>query len=100
MKECINRAQLIDIMVAKNPDLDPEVSRVATVSMFDMMSESLINRERIEIREFGSFHIESMKGKKGRNPKTGERLDIACRDKIKWRPGKPLRERVDTIAQS
>ncbi|MCL5409060.1 MAG: integration host factor subunit beta [Candidatus Omnitrophica bacterium] len=50
--------------------------------------ESLLRREKIEIRSFGVFYIKKFKAKKGRNMKTGEIVNIPERQKIVFKPSK------------
>jgi len=58
------------------------------------MSSALEKGERIEIRGFGSFSVRQMKAKQGRNPKTGETVQVAQRSSIHFKPGLELRNRV------
>ena len=60
-----------------------------------MMSQSLSNGERIEIRGFGSFSLHHRPARIGRNPKTGESVALPAKFVPHFKPGKELRERVD-----
>ncbi len=58
------------------------------------MSEAMISGERIEIRGFGSFVINEYKSYTGRNPKTGESIDVKPKKLPFFKVGKELKERV------
>ena len=62
--------------------------------IFAAMQQSLLNDERIEVRGFGSFEIREYEGYKGRNPKTGETIDVKPKKLPFFKVGKELRERV------
>jgi len=62
---------------------------------FDSLTETMINGERIEIRGFCSFFIKEYAGYSGRNPKTGEKVQVPGKKMPFFKPGKELRERVD-----
>jgi integration host factor subunit beta len=59
------------------------------------MSNAIAHNRRIEIRGFGSFELNYRPPHDGRNPKTGERVQISAKHVPHFRSGKELRERVD-----
>ena len=59
------------------------------------MSNSLMNGDRIEIRGFGSFALRFRKSRTGRNPKSGESVNIQNRYVPHFKPGKELKDRVN-----
>ena len=63
--------------------------------MLDHMAEALAEGERIEIRGFGSFSLHYRAPRLGRNPKTGEKVELAGKYVPHFKPGKELRERVN-----
>jgi integration host factor subunit beta len=63
--------------------------------MLDHMAEALAVGERIEIRGFGSFSLHYRAPRLGRNPKTGEKVELAGKYVPHFKPGKELRERVN-----
>jgi integration host factor subunit beta len=68
----------------------------ATVKMIlDHMSESLAQGHRIEIRGFGSFSLHYRPARVGRNPKTGEAVELSGKYVPHFKPGKELRQRVN-----
>ena len=65
-------------------------------AVFDSMKDALVSEERIEIRGFGSFSIREYQAKKGRNPRTGESVQVDEKKSVHFKAGKELRERVDS----
>ena len=61
----------------------------------DAMGEALVKGHRIEIRGFGSFTVNHRPARVGRNPRSGERVDIPEKRVPHFKPGKGLREAVD-----
>ncbi|MBN2427735.1 MAG: integration host factor subunit beta [Deltaproteobacteria bacterium] len=66
--------------------------------IFDSMAETLVQGDRIEIRGFGSFVVKDYKPYTGRNPKTGELIDVKAKKLPFFKVGKELREMVDDQA--
>ena len=60
--------------------------------LFESQSESIIRGDRIEIRGFGSWEVKETRAKKGRNPRTGERVLVPARHKVMFKVGRVLRE--------
>jgi integration host factor subunit beta len=60
-----------------------------------MMTQSLATGERIEIRGFGSFSLHYRAPRTGRNPKTGDQVQLTGKYVPHFKPGKDLREQVD-----
>jgi integration host factor subunit beta len=61
------------------------------------MTNSLVEGDRIEIRGFGSFSIKNYGSYTGRNPKTGEEVDVRAKRAIHFKVGKELREKVNSL---
>ena len=70
-------------------------AKVIVDALFDAMMESLKKGERIEIRGFGSFVVRQYGGYKGRNPKTGEIVDVPPKKLPFFKVGKELKEMVN-----
>jgi len=64
------------------------------------MGEALVKGHRIEIRGFGSFTVNHRPARVGRNPRSGERVDIPEKRVPHFKPGKGLREAVDQSPES
>lgn len=91
----MTKSELIDRIVAQQSQLSARDVEVAVKMILDHMAESLSRGERIEIRGFGSFSLHYRAPRSGRNPKTGEKVELAGKYVPHFKPGKELRERVD-----
>jgi integration host factor subunit beta len=63
--------------------------------VFDSMADSLAKGDRVEIRGFGSFKVKSYNSYQGRNPKTGEIIQVREKKLPYFKVGKEMKERVD-----
>ena len=68
--------------------------------LVDTMTRSLAKGQRIEIRGFGSFDLNHRPARIGRNPKTGDKVEVPEKYVPHFKPGKELRERVDQALQN
>ncbi len=91
----MNKAELIN-KVSEKANMTQKVAKVIVDTLFDGMMESLEKGERIEIRGFGSFVVRHYGAYKGRNPKTGEIVDVPPKRLPFFKVGKELRELVNT----
>ena len=91
----LNKAELIT-KVSEKAKVREKVAKVIVDTLFDGMRKSLEKGERIEIRGFGSFVVRNYRGYKGRNPKTGEVVDVAPKKLPFFKVGKELKEMVNT----
>ncbi|MDE3269692.1 MAG: integration host factor subunit beta [Pseudomonadota bacterium] len=62
---------------------------------FNSISDALARGERVEIRGFGAFAVRSYRAYEGRNPKTGEKIQVPPKKLPFWKTGMQLRHRVD-----
>ncbi len=68
---------------------------MAVKTMLDAITSNLVNGQRSEFRGFGSFHLSYRKPRTGRNPMTGEKVDVPAKWIPHFKAGLELRERVD-----
>ncbi len=61
---------------------------------FKAIVDTLIEQGRIELRNFGVFEVKQRKARKARNPRTGEKVDVAPKCVVTFKPGKEMEERV------
>ena len=61
---------------------------------FDAIVETLLREKRIELRNFGVFEVKRRKARKARNPRTGDKVDVAPKNVVTFKPGKEMEERV------
>ena len=81
--------------VAAKCDVEKKVSEACVGAAFALIAESLSKGEDIAISGFGSFEVSTTNARKGRNPKTGESIDIPAGKKVKFKVAKGLK---DTLA--
>ena len=91
----MNKSDLIEAVAQKLPNLTSRDVEAVVNVIFDSMSDSLRTGGRIEIRGFGSFEVRVRGARKGRNPKTGESVDLGVRKVPFFKVGKELKELVD-----
>ncbi len=91
----MTKSELIERIVSRQPQLTPKDVELAVKTLLDQMSQSLSAGERIEIRGFGSFTLHYRAPRQGRNPKTGESVDLKGKFVPHFKPGKDLREQVN-----
>ena len=66
---------------------------------FDAIIDTLVREERIELRNFGVFEVKKRAARKARNPRTGERVDVAEKYVVTFKPGKEMEERVRLLEE-
>ncbi len=90
----MTKAKLIKI-VSERMNINLKATKVIVDTFFDAMRESLERGERIEIRGFGSFAVRHYDAYKGRNPKTGEAVDVPPKKLPYFKVGKEMKEMVN-----
>jgi integration host factor subunit beta len=90
----MNKSQLIEAL-AKEENLPIKKAEEVVNTVFGDMENALIRGERVEIRGLGSFKVKRYEGYKGRNPKTGEVIEVSRKKLPFFKVGKELKERVD-----
>ena len=91
----MTKSELIEILAQKQIQLAYKDVELAVKTMIDHMGTTLANGERIEIRGFGSFSLHYRPPRVGRNPKTGDSVELAAKYVPHFKPGKEMRERVN-----
>ncbi len=91
----MTKSELIEILARKNPQVSTSDVELAVKSIIEHMSYSLSSGERIEIRGFGSFSLHFRPPRTGRNPKTGDAVELSSKYVPHFKPGKELRDRVN-----
>ncbi|MGQ9485822.1 MAG: HU family DNA-binding protein [Desulfosoma sp.] len=90
----MTKSQLIEAL-AKAEGITLKAAEVAVNVTFESMEKALMQGDRVEIRGFGSFKVKNYDGYKGRNPKTGELIEVRPKRLPFFKVGKELKERVD-----
>jgi integration host factor subunit beta len=90
----MNKLELID-MLKKEQRLSKKDAAAVVELFFETMSEALARGDRVEIRGLCSFYVKEYKSYQGRNPKTGESVQVAPKKLPFFKCGKELKERVN-----
>ena len=89
------RSELVQSLVEENPGLSVrEVEKIVTV-FFDEIVGRLSEEGRVELRGFGAFSTRSRDARTGRNPRTGETVDVDAKRVPYFKPGKEMRARLN-----
>jgi integration host factor subunit beta len=91
----MTKSKLINLLAARFSQLVHKDAEVSVKVILDAMSNSLKKNNRIEIRGFGSFSLNYRPERIGRNPKTGDAVNIPEKNVPHFKAGKELRKRVD-----
>ncbi len=90
------RSELVAALARENPGLrQEEVEKVVSV-FFDEIAQRLAKGGRAELRGFGAFSTRERDARKGRNPRTGEAVDVPGKSVPYFKPGKEMRARLNT----
>ena len=91
----MTKSELIERIATQQKQLSPKDVELAIKMIIEYMAQSLALGERIEIRGFGSFALNYRPPRIGRNPKSGDRVQVPAKYVPHFKEGKELRERVD-----
>ena len=95
----MTKAALVE-EVARVADLTKKHSEVIVDTVFRSIIEALHRGEKIELRGFGSFRLRRREPRKGRNPKTGDKVDVPSKQVPYFKPGKDLKAIINRDPQS
>jgi len=89
------RSELVQLLVEENPGLAVrEVEKIVSV-FFDEIVQRLTEEGRVELRGFGAFSTRARDGRTGRNPRTGETVEVDAKRVPYFKPGKEMRARLN-----
>lgn len=89
------KSELIAKLSKTNPHLyQRDIERIVS-TFFSTITEALERGERVELRGFGAFSVKERKARIGRNPKTGEAVQVEAKFTPHFKTGKELRERLN-----
>jgi integration host factor subunit beta len=92
----MTKSELIARLAELNPHLyQRDVERIVS-TIFDEIAAALSRGDRVELRGFGAFSVKRRDARQGRNPRTGEAVDVAEKAVPFFKTGKQLRERLNT----
>jgi len=81
--------------VKEKADITKQSAEDISKAVFDVISESVANGEKVAIPGFGTFEVVERAARKGRNPKTGEEIDIPASKAVKFKVAKAFKETVN-----
>ena len=90
------RSELLKKLENENPDLKAEEVEKIVDIFFNQIIDRLANGGRVELRGFGAFSTRERAPRKGRNPRTGESVDVPAKRAPYFKPGKEVRQRLNT----
>ena len=93
----LTKADLAE-MLFEELGLNKREAREIVEMFYVEISEALEKNDNVKISGFGNFELKDKKSRPGRNPNTGEEVDISARRVVTFKPGQKLRARVDTYA--
>jgi integration host factor subunit beta len=90
----MTKAELVE-EVSRVSDLTKKHSEVIVDTVFESIIDALKRGEKIELRGFGSFRLRKREPRKGRNPKTGDKVDVPPKRVPYFKPGKELKDLIN-----
>lgn len=89
------RSELLQLLEEENPGLrSDEIEKILDI-FFDNIIDRLAEGGRVELRGFGAFSTRAREPRKGRNPRTGEAVDVPAKRVPYFKPGKEMRARLN-----
>ena len=89
------RSELLQALHRDNPELRAEEIEQVVDIFFDEIAERLSDGGRVELRGFGAFSTRERQARQGRNPRTGETVDVPAKRVPYFKPGKEMRARIN-----
>ncbi|NDI34346.1 HU family DNA-binding protein [Chengkuizengella sediminis] len=90
----MNKSELVT-KVAESTELQKKDASKAVDAVFQAISEALQSGDKVQLVGFGNFEVRERSARKGRNPQTGEEIDIAASKVPAFKPGKALKEGIN-----
>ena len=91
----MTKSELIAYLAEQNPHLyQRDVERIVT-TVFDEITSALCRGDRVELRGFGAFSVKQRSSRIGRNPRTGEAVQVVAKSIPYFKTGKNLRAKLN-----
>ena len=91
------RSELLQAIGKENPELRAEEVEQVVDIFFDEIGKRLAEGGRVELRGFGAFSTREREARKGRNPRTGEAVDVPAKKVPYFKPGKEMRRTLNDV---
>jgi integration host factor subunit beta len=91
----MTKSELIERIARQQEQLPPRDVELAVKMILEKMTQALVHNQRIEVRGFGSFCLHYRAPRMGRNPKTGDSVELTGKYVPYFKPGKDLKDRVN-----
>ena len=92
----MTKSELIQRLAELNPHLYLRDIEKIVEAVFDGISDALANGDRVELRGFGAFSVKHRDARTGRNPRTGETVQVEAKRLPFFKTGKALREKLNS----
>ena len=89
------RSELVQHLSEQNEGLSPREVEAIVTTFFDSIVERLAENGRVELRGFGAFSTRARDARTGRNPRTGDVVDVDAKRVPYFKPGKEMRARLN-----
>jgi integration host factor subunit beta len=91
----MTKSELIRSLADANPNLYLSDIEHIVDAIFDEITDALVRGDRVELRGFGAFSVKEREARTGRNPRTGESVDVPAKRMPFFKTGKLLRDRMN-----
>ncbi|MBT6314001.1 MAG: integration host factor subunit beta [Alphaproteobacteria bacterium] len=95
----MTKSELIARLIELNPHLTPRDAERVVATVFGEIADALADGDRVELRGFGAFSVKKRDARVGRNPRTGETVQVGVKNAPYFKTGKELRERLNDGAE-
>lgn len=95
----MTKSELIARLIGLNPHLTPRDAERVVATVFGEIADALADGDRVELRGFGAFSVKKRDARVGRNPRTGETVQVGVKNAPYFKTGKELRERLNDGAE-
>jgi integration host factor subunit alpha len=92
----MNRSQLTEVIYRRHGGISRREASELVNLILDRIKDRLLEGEGVEISGFGTFRIRRKQSRKGRNPRTGEKLVISARRALVFRPSRVLKDELNS----
>ena len=89
------KSELVQTITDRNPHLYQRDVENIVAAILDEITDALAKGDRVELRGFGAFSVKHRKARKGRNPRTGESVEVEAKSVPFFKTGKELRQRLN-----